>query len=195
VKSYRARKKNIRSATPLSSLQRLKIFRPISCTMCRLSSGKLGSCRTAAYHERIQRDQPIQSRPARGPEAFIQTALEATPASATSKKAWAWMALTGRRPAEIFFSASFSLPREKLPYPALPFDGQLKTRQSPGTSSEPYLIPVPADPKKLVQALDTLRAVKSFPSTKAVNTTTGRNSPNTFPPPSAPSTSIGNPAT
>jgi hypothetical protein len=46
------------------------------------------------------------------------------------------MTLTGRRPAEIFFSASFSLHREKLPYPALLFDGQLeKTRQAPGTSS------------------------------------------------------------
>jgi hypothetical protein len=48
------------------------------------------------------------------------------PAIATSKKAWAWMALTRRRPAEIFFSASFSLPREKLPYPAILFDGQLE---------------------------------------------------------------------
>jgi Telomere resolvase len=83
------------------------------------------------------------------------------------------MALTGRRPAEIFFSASFSLSREKLPYPALLFDGQLKTRQAPGTSSEPYPIPVLADPKKLVQVLDSLRTIKSFPSTKAVNTTTG----------------------
>jgi hypothetical protein len=83
------------------------------------------------------------------------------------------MALTGRRPAEIFFSASFSLPQKKLPYPALLFDGQLKTRQAPGTSFEPYLIPVLADPKKLVQALDTLRTIKSFPSPKAVNTTTG----------------------
>jgi hypothetical protein len=82
------------------------------------------------------------------------------------------MALTGRRAAEIFFSASFSLPREKLPYPALLFDGQLKTRQAPGTSFEPYLIPVLADPRKLIQALDTLRDLKSFPSTKAVNTTT-----------------------
>jgi hypothetical protein len=83
------------------------------------------------------------------------------------------MARTGRRPAEIFFSASFSLPREKLPYPALLFDGQLKTRQAPGTSFEPYLIHVLADPKKLVQALDTLQTIKSFPSPKAVNTTTG----------------------
>jgi hypothetical protein len=59
------------------------------------------------------------------------------------------MALTGRRPAEIFFSAKFSLPPKKLPYPALIFDGQLKTRQAPGTSFEPYLIPVLGDPKKL----------------------------------------------
>jgi hypothetical protein len=83
------------------------------------------------------------------------------------------MALTGGRPAEIFFSASFSLPREKLSYPAVIFDGQLKTRQAPGTSFEPYPIPVLGDPKKLVQALDTLRDLKSFPSPKAVNTTTG----------------------
>jgi Telomere resolvase len=82
------------------------------------------------------------------------------------------MALTGRRPAEIFFSASFSLPREKLPYPAVIFDGQLKTRQAPGTSFEPYLIPVLADPKKIIQALDTLRDLKNFPSPAAVNTTT-----------------------
>jgi hypothetical protein len=87
------------------------------------------------------------------------------------------MALTGRRSAEIFFSASFSLPREKLPYPALLFDGQLKTRQAPGTSSEPYLIPILANPKKLVQALDTLRSLKSFPSPEAVNTTTGPRAP------------------
>ena len=32
------------------------------------------------------------------------------------------MTLTGRMSAEIFFSASFSLPREKLPYPAILFD-------------------------------------------------------------------------
>jgi hypothetical protein len=56
------------------------------------------------------------------------------------------MALTGRRPAEIFFSASFSLPPKKLPYPALIFDGQLKTRQAPGTSFEPYQSPAIDDP-------------------------------------------------
>jgi hypothetical protein len=40
------------------------------------------------------------------------------------------MALTGRRPAEIFFSARFSLPEKKLPFPALIFQGQLKTRHA-----------------------------------------------------------------
>ena len=59
------------------------------------------------------------------------------------------MALTGRRPAEIFFSATFSLPEKKLPYPALLFGGQLKTRQAPGTSFEPYLFPVLATPRNL----------------------------------------------
>jgi hypothetical protein len=83
------------------------------------------------------------------------------------------MALTGRGPAKIFFSASFSLPREKLPFPAILFDGQLKTRQPPGTSFEPYLIPVRGDPKKIIQALDTLWSLKSFPSPAAVKTTTG----------------------
>jgi hypothetical protein len=57
------------------------------------------------------------------------------------------MALTGRRPAEIFFSAKFSLPKKKLAWPALIFDGQLKTRNAPGTSFEPYPIPVLARPK------------------------------------------------
>src|SRR6516162_5509449 len=77
-----------------------------------------------------------------------------------------------RAPAEIFFSASFSLPPKKLPFPALIFDGQLKTRHAPGTSFEPYPIPVLAEPKKIIQALDRLRDLKTFTSADAVNTTT-----------------------
>jgi hypothetical protein len=69
------------------------------------------------------------------------------------EKGMGLMALTGHRPAEIFFSAKFSLPRKKLPYPAVIFDGQLKTRNAPGTSFEPYPIPVLADPKKIIRAL------------------------------------------
>jgi Telomere resolvase len=54
------------------------------------------------------------------------------------QKGMGLMALTGRRPAEIFFSASFSLPK-KLPYPALLFDGQLENlAKPPGTSSLPH---------------------------------------------------------
>src|SRR5271167_418988 len=78
-------------------------------------------------HERIHRDQsnliPLD------PEAYIQQALELLVRDRYLQKGMGLMALTGRRPAEIFFSATFSLPREKLPYPALLFDGQLKTRQ------------------------------------------------------------------
>src|SRR5260370_40142459 len=82
-------------------------------------------------------------------------------------------ALTGRRQAEIFFSAKFSLPRKKLPYHAVIFDGQLKTRTAPGTSFEPYPIPILADPKQITRALDGLRSLKSLPSADAVNTTIG----------------------
>ena len=56
------------------------------------------------------------------------------------------MALTGCRPAEIFFSAKFSQPQKKLHYPAVIFDGQFKTRQAPGTSFEPYQSPAIDDP-------------------------------------------------
>jgi hypothetical protein len=41
--------------------------------------------------------------------------------------------------------------------------------QAPGTSFEPYPIPVLADPMKLIQALDQLRSLKSFLSPEAVN--------------------------
>src|ERR1700736_3232140 len=113
-----------------------------------------------AYHQRIHRDQ--SNLIALDPEAFIQTALELLSSDRYLQKGMGLMALTGRRPAEIFFSAKFSLPKKKPPFPAVIFDGQLKTRQAPGTSSEPYIIPVLADPKKLVQALDTLRDLKKI---------------------------------
>jgi hypothetical protein len=94
----------------------------------------------AAYHQRIHKDQsnliPLD------PEAFIQTALDLLASDRYLEKGMGLMALTGRRPAEIFFSASFSLPKKKLPFPALIFEGQLKTRHAPGTSFEPYPIPV-----------------------------------------------------
>ena len=78
----------------------------------------------AAYHQRIHRDQssliPLE------PEAFIHKALELLASERYFEKGMGLMALTGRRPAEIFYSASFSLPKKKLPYPALVFDGQLE---------------------------------------------------------------------
>jgi hypothetical protein len=125
----------------------------------------------AAYHQRIHEDQsnliPLD------PEAFIEKALDLLASDRYLEKGMGLMALTGRRPAEIFFSASFSLPPKRLPFPAVIFDGQLKTRHAPGTSFEPYPIPVLADPKKIIGALDQLRALKTFASADAVNTTTG----------------------
>jgi Telomere resolvase len=124
----------------------------------------------AAYHQRIHKDQsnliPLD------PEAFIQTALDLLSSDRYLEKGMGLMALTGRRPAEIFFSASFSLPKKKLPYPALIFSGQLKTRHAPGTSFEPYPIPVLAEPKKIIAELAKLRSLKSFASPDAVNTAT-----------------------
>jgi hypothetical protein len=88
----------------------------------------------AAYRQRIHKDQsnliPLD------PEAFIQTALELLAGDRYLEKGMGLMALTGRRPAEIFFSASFSLPKKKLPFPALIFSGQLKT---PGDENALYV--------------------------------------------------------
>jgi DDE superfamily endonuclease/telomere resolvase len=63
--------------------------------------------------------------------------------------------------------------QKKLPYPAVIFDGQLKTRQAPGTSFEPYPIPVLADPRNLSRPSTLSGTSKASPSPKAVNTTTG----------------------
>ena len=83
----------------------------------------------AAYHQRIHEDQsnliPLD------PQAFIEKAIDLLASGRYLEKGMGLMALTGRRPAEIFFSASFSLPPKKLPFPALIFDGQLKTRHAP----------------------------------------------------------------
>src|SRR5215510_11228419 len=77
------------------------------------------------------------------------------------------------RPRKMRSGQRFSyLALRKTPYPALIFDGRLKTRNAPGTAQEPYPIPVLADPKKIIQAIDQLRDLKTFPSADAVNTTT-----------------------
>jgi hypothetical protein len=66
----------------------------------------------AAYHQRIHHDQsnliPLD------PETFIQTALELLASDRYLQKGMGLMALTGRRPAEIFFS-QIQPPSEKTP--------------------------------------------------------------------------------
>jgi hypothetical protein len=75
-------------------------------------------------HQRIHEDQsnliPLD------PQAFIEKALDLLASGRYLEKGMGLMALTGRRPAEIFFSASFSLPPRKLSFPALIFDDQLE---------------------------------------------------------------------
>jgi hypothetical protein len=77
----------------------------------------------AAYRQRIHRDQstfiPLD------PQAFIEKSSRPLRQRPLPRKRHGLMALTGRRPAEIFFSAKFSLPKKKLSFPALIFDGQL----------------------------------------------------------------------
>jgi len=84
----------------------------------------------------------------------------------------ALMALTGRRPAEIFFSASFTLPEKKLPFPAHIFEGQLKTRYAAGTSFAPYPIPVLAAPKRVLTAFERLRSIRTYPDAQRTHIST-----------------------
>jgi len=123
-------------------------------------------------------------------------AFRALAATATSKKDGP-DGSHGRRPAEIFFSAKFSLPKKKPPFPALIFEDSSKHVRLQALASSPYPIPVLAEPKKIIRALDQLRALKTFPSADAVNTTTGPQLPklSTFPTPSALWTNPGNQAT
>jgi hypothetical protein len=88
------------------------------------------------YSRRIHKDQsnliPLD------PEAFIQTALTLLASDRYLEKGMALMALTGRRPAEIFFSASFSLPKKKFPFPALIFSG-FPSPDAVNTTTSPQL--------------------------------------------------------
>ena len=89
-------------------------------------------------------------RPWLDPEAFIQQALELLASDRYLQKGMGLMALTGRRPAEIFFSASFSLPPKKLPIPP----------SSSTADSKPARLPAPAS--SLTNPLpSTTRATKS----------------------------------
>ena len=87
----------------------------------------------AAYHQRIHEDQsnliPLD------PQAFIEKALDLLASDRYLEKGMGLMALTGRRPAEIFFSASFSLPPKKLPFPALISRASSKHAMPPAPAS------------------------------------------------------------
>jgi hypothetical protein len=114
----------------------------------------------AAYHAQVHKEQ--SDLIALDAQGFIATAKELLNSERYISLAMGLMAVTGRRPAEIFFSASFELTRKKLPFPALIFSGQLKTRFAPGTSSEPYPIPVLDAPKTVLDAFRRLRAIRNL---------------------------------
>jgi hypothetical protein len=74
------------------------------------------------YRDAIRQIDPdhlvLRPRKMRSGQRFSYLAL---PPEETRRSTTGLMALTGRRPAEIFFSAKFSLPPKKLPFPALIF--------------------------------------------------------------------------
>jgi hypothetical protein len=106
---------------------------------------------------------PVRSDPARRRHLHRYRHRPHSSQSVTPTLGMALMALTGRRPAEIFFSAKFSLPEKKLPFPALIFSGQLKTRNAPGTSFAPHPILVLAAPKRVLAAFERLRSNPYLP--------------------------------
>jgi hypothetical protein len=108
------------------------------------------------------------------------------------------MALTGRRPAEIFFSASFP------PSASLRKNSPIQPSSSTA-SSKPAKLPVPAPSLTQSPSSPTPRnlfrpSTNSGPSKASLPPTPltpppAPSSPSTFPPPSAPSHYPGNPAT
>src|SRR4029077_16057680 len=86
----------------------------------------------AAYHQRIHKDQsnliPLD------PEAFIQTALTLLASDRYLEKAWPSCPARGPGQPRFSLAPSSACQKKKLPYPALIFEGQLKTRHAPGTS-------------------------------------------------------------
>jgi len=122
----------------------------------------------AAYQTEIRKDQsdliPLDAK------EFVATELLASERFISI--GMGLMAVTGRRPAEIFFSASFAPAPNKLPFPAVIFSGQLKTRFARGTGFEPYPIPVPAPPKTVLEAFGRLRAyIRTYlePATRPIS--------------------------
>jgi hypothetical protein len=107
------------------------------------------------------------------PQTFIQKALDLLASDRYLEKGMGWWLSPGaNRLRSSLAPGSVCLP-SNFPSPALIFEGQLKTRHAPGTSFEPYPIPVLAEPKLIIRALDQLRTLKTFASADAVNTTTG----------------------
>jgi hypothetical protein len=119
----------------------------------------------AACHQRIHRDQSNLIPPAS--RGFYS--LELLASDRYLEKGMGLMALTGRGPAEIFFTSL----RKNSPIPLSSSTANSKPAKLPAPVPSPTPSPFSATPRKSSQALDTLRDLKNFPSPKAVNTTAG----------------------
>ena len=126
----------------------------------------------AAYHERIHQDQsnliPLGSRSLHPNRSRTPGQRPLPP----KRHGPGWPSPGAGLPRSSLAPPSASLGKNS-PIPPSSLTANWKTRQAPGTSFEPYPIPVLGDPKKIIQALDILRDLRSFPSPAAVNTTTG----------------------
>jgi hypothetical protein len=80
--------------------------------------------------------------------------------------------VTGRRPAEIAFSADLRPVKGRAD--ALLFSGQLKGRESENARLDPYEIPLLADADDVLEAFDFLRQYRTFEDVADVNRKTGK---------------------
>ena len=105
------------------------------------------------------------------------------------------MALTGRRPAEISLAPSSASPKRNSPFPPLSSMASSKPDRPPGTSFEPYPIPVLADPKKIIRHSLNSGISKASRAPMPSTRPQALSSQSTFLPPSALWTNPGNQAT
>jgi len=91
---------------------------------------------------------------------YISHAEDLIQANSYIKKAAGLMALTGRRPSEIFLTAQFKPIADSNH--EVSFSGQLKKKKSAVTRENAYVIPILTDANLVISALESLRTQKDF---------------------------------
>jgi hypothetical protein len=108
-------------------------------------------------------DRHLALRPV-DPDEFVERALGQLESPNYGRLVAAVLLLTGRRTVEICFSGEFALVPERDD--VLLFAGQAKGK---GTDKPPYEIPVLADPRDILAAIEVVRARFAFASNADVN--------------------------